>query len=599
MRMISYRCSFAERVRIRATVAYGRIGTGAVLMLALSGCLSTSLNEPNYLHKPAEFTIAKQAKEKLEKIDYFASINQEREVQARILERELAVVDAFATSRRNFELLNLAGTDGVKSHDLKQKIGAREDLLFGASKPALTGISIADMTEPAAAQCGAGLIDPAAEEHATVKAWIEAQQGSLDSCRTELADQIDSYEGSLHFSPPPCPSNGEIRLFDKLKPKEAAALVEEYKKAFPTRNWSDVQIKALIKPTHNSYAEKCLVVRSHERAVAAMMGGCEEKGCGPRAPAGARVTGIGGKLAEASKRLNSAVTALRQDKAAAETAAANYKTAEAAYKAAAKKHADGPSDATKKELENKGKEVKDALDKLGKAGGFIGVDLLSEEQIAGIDTILKSISAGTYDTDALAAACKADGEKCAIAQASAVAASLPGFIDRAKFIRSLSEAPPLSGLILEKARLLALQENAKKAIDRRNREIKLLKSIADAYVAEGATLLRASQLLTSSEEKQKDGDKVQADAWNLRAVAAYLQTFTKQRRTVHAAEYHLAALQHEAAVDYSETSLKIWKSAIETPVAALYAYHEGGLKPEDIVELLKALGLGGIAVGVN
>jgi hypothetical protein len=125
-----------------------------------------------------------------------------------------------------------------------------------------------------------------------------------------------------------------------------------------------------------------------------------------------------------------------------------------------------------------------------------------------------------------------------------------------------------------------------------------LKGIVDARVAEASKLLRANQLLESAQKKQADDD-VQARAWRLRAVAAYLQTFTEQRRAVHAAEYRLVALQHEAAIDYSETSLKIWSSAIETPIAALYAYHEGGLKPEDIVELLKALGLVGIAVGVN
>ncbi len=85
----------------------------------------------------------------------------------------------------------------------------------------------------------------------------------------------------------------------------------------------------------------------------------------------------------------------------------------------------------------------------------------------------------------------------------------------------------------------------------------------------------------------------------LRALGKYLLTFTGPKRQIHANEYRLIALEHEGALDYSEASLNIWKAAIVVPVEALLAYHQSGLKPEDIVELLKALGLGGIAVGVN
>jgi hypothetical protein len=270
----------------------------------------------------------------------------------------------------------------------------------------------------------------------------------------------------LHFSPPPCPTNGEIKAFDKMKPDDVTALIKKFKSTHPTQVETDDDIKAAIRREHENYRKKCLVVRTHQHANKALMNGCKGKKCGARAGDDAEITGFGGLFAKAALRLNDAEMALRLDKKKAEKAANNYKAAETAYRDAAKKHADKPSDETKKALEEEGEIVKDALDKLGKAGGIIGVDLLSEKQIAGIDTILEAISAGTYDADALAKACQQeDSDECAVAQASAVVASLPGFIDRAKFIRSLSEAPPLSALILEKARLLALQQNAKKTIN--------------------------------------------------------------------------------------------------------------------------------------
>ena len=51
--------------------------------------------------------------------------------------------------------------------------------------------------------------------------------------------------------------------------------------------------------------------------------------------------------------------------------------------------------------------------------------------------------------------------------------------------------------------------------------------------------------------------------------------------------------------DLSETALAAWKDFIRAPLQEVATYHEGGLTPEDIANVIHALGLAGIAVGVN
>jgi hypothetical protein len=51
--------------------------------------------------------------------------------------------------------------------------------------------------------------------------------------------------------------------------------------------------------------------------------------------------------------------------------------------------------------------------------------------------------------------------------------------------------------------------------------------------------------------------------------------------------------------DLSEIALTAWKDFVRAPLQEVAAYHEGGLTPEDLANVIHAIGLGGIAVGVN
>ena len=53
------------------------------------------------------------------------------------------------------------------------------------------------------------------------------------------------------------------------------------------------------------------------------------------------------------------------------------------------------------------------------------------------------------------------------------------------------------------------------------------------------------------------------------------------------------------AFSLSDVSLAAWRDFIRAPIQEIATYHEGGLRSEDIANIIRAIGLGGIAVGTN
>lgn len=84
-----------------------------------------------------------------------------------------------------------------------------------------------------------------------------------------------------------------------------------------------------------------------------------------------------------------------------------------------------------------------------------------------------------------------------------------------------------------------------------------------------------------------------------RLLAQYSAAWTIGRVKSEQIDYRLIALHHESALDTSEIAFQKWDSLLGLPMNQLVAFYETGLKPEDIMSIIQALGLGAIAVGVN
>jgi hypothetical protein len=59
-------------------------------------------------------------------------------------------------------------------------------------------------------------------------------------------------------------------------------------------------------------------------------------------------------------------------------------------------------------------------------------------------------------------------------------------------------------------------------------------------------------------------------------------------------------LEHRQSLVDNRHAIQAWDNIIDVPIDQLQAYHEDGIKPEDLSDLIiKAVGLTAIAVGVN
>jgi hypothetical protein len=64
--------------------------------------------------------------------------------------------------------------------------------------------------------------------------------------------------------------------------------------------------------------------------------------------------------------------------------------------------------------------------------------------------------------------------------------------------------------------------------------------------------------------------------------------------------YQLMDLEHRQSLVDNRHAIQAWDNIIDVPIDQLQAYHEDGIKPEDLSDLIiKAVGLTAIAVGVN
>lgn len=64
-------------------------------------------------------------------------------------------------------------------------------------------------------------------------------------------------------------------------------------------------------------------------------------------------------------------------------------------------------------------------------------------------------------------------------------------------------------------------------------------------------------------------------------------------------DYQLIALGHDAALDSSEVAINQVDTLIRLPMTQLSKAYGSGITPQQLGNLINALGLGAIAVGVN
>ena len=607
----SGRCASTPSVR-RGSVATSnssgrgqRIAAVIGLALALSGCASGSSLFDSPFYSEADDKAAKAAKETSDAIDYLKPVTEERANQARLLEYELAVVGEYAVARRNLELLILLSKKTDLSGDLLMASKARIERLVGANTPTFVNLTIADLRKSGSGSGDSGrcLDLPNLDyESLSVVNYVKNLIADNENCEERLRVAQEDFWIRLRFDAPPCPANGHIAPLDN---KSIKGQVTKYRKTHPTTTWTDDQISAEVQRVYKRYSEVCTGVRADQAALQKLIVGCSGAACFKGAPANAQVSGLRGKseplLVEAYNKLNETRTELLDARTAAEAAQSQFKSAVKAYEEAAKANLQRPGTDTQNKVDKAAEGIKKALENLTKVGDKIGLEIAAAEQIDRINLLLEAAGSGEVDKDAIE-------KNSDLAGALGVANALPGFIDNAKFIKGLVAAPPISSLLLEKAKLQAIAADAKRAVERQEKLLSLRAQKIEALAQEADLMSSTEDYVGAAEaggasislddlvEQKIDQERRE----NLtRGIEEYLSVFTGPQRELNELAYREIALQREQGLDRTETSLRIWQASIQVPVDALAAYYETGLKPEDVVQFLQAIGLGAIAAGVN
>ncbi|WP_451994153.1 hypothetical protein [Azospirillum argentinense] len=266
--------------------------------------------------------------------------------------------------------------------------------------------------------------------------------------------------------------------------------------------------------------------------------------------------------------------------------AANARDAVAKSERAVKEAAVKAPEPVAPEVLGRAKDFINALEGLDGTAAAVGLgkEAAARKRIQAINTVLKAAIAPpeekAKDTAVDAVSTEEADRKADILAATIILKAIPTLADQMAALDSDLNAPPISALLIERARQQALLEQAQRTIRRVEDRITALAGQFDALLIEAAGL-RQARLNAKS-----------PDAALKRLVDAVYQG--ERGRAFAAAR--LNDIDHQMAVDSSQYAYAAYQAVIDTPVNQLAAYHAAGVKPEDLARLIvNGAGLGAIA----
>ena len=306
---------------------------------------------------------------------------------------------------------------------------------------------------------------------------------------------------------------------------------------------------------------------------------------------------LGGEMAKAVEQYET-------DKAALDAARGNEAPLKDAYKAARDEYdkavADYERDSTLlANVQEKASAVRDAAAALAELQDAFSVELLAEGRLKSIDSFFKTVAS----TD------PAELPKDANRTAAALAL-LPDLVDKSR--KALAEAKkPLAFPLLMRRNYEQLRlEAAKREIAARQAMVDLSRDLMDGIYLEAgqvshaarsfhdAAVVEDSSVTMLAAFDARNTDKNQRELL-YSAAGRYLDALNRLEARRYKLQYMRIAATHERALAYAEVNLKQWESLIGTTVNQVGDYSAGGIKSQDITDLINAAGLIYIGVGVN
>lgn len=243
----------------------------------------------------------------------------------------------------------------------------------------------------------------------------------------------------------------------------------------------------------------------------------------------------------------------------------------------------------------------------------VGQQLRSLACVLAALTPAKAQEAETGESPATATVAPGSKPDCAPAGSPGYGAELRMAATLSSIDQALTKAkqPPVSALVIEAERLRLQGELLQRRLDQEITRIAIMELRLRLANRELERLDEATtSIATYRRRGECDQDLTLLDAVRFnrnpacgeiaaQALLAYATAWNSGRIPAREAEAELIALRHEAVLDTSETAFGLWDQALGIPIARVLAHHEGGIRAEDLANLIHALGLGAIAVRVK
>lgn len=169
--------------------------------------------------------------------------------------------------------------------------------------------------------------------------------------------------------------------------------------------------------------------------------------------------------------------------------------------------------------------------------------------------------------------------------------------------------PPITAYMLQ-AELYRLQvAAAKQRLTRADEHIALLKKKRSAVQDEAIFLNDARKYFTDADKKKCAKDKsffqnyarasLDCRSDIARAMVAYVNAWTLGRLQTELIDYQLIAQIEDAALDESESGIAQTEAVVRIATEQVAKLYAGGIKPEEITNLIQAFGFSAIAINVK
>ena len=319
-----------------------------------------------------------------------------------------------------------------------------------------------------------------------------------------------------------------------------------------------------------------------------------------------KLSNLGTKIKDAIRRRNIALEAISKNKQDAQKLQLVYEAQLKEYTALTKNSSNA---GIQKELKDVIGKIEKIADELKNVPGGFGQKILSESRVDQLDQVLRVLSGELPKEGANLSSLDS------VASVSLILSLTEDVASSKEQAKKILVTPLL--ISLQHQKLLA--EASSNRVKFEEQKVDMLHILVDSMLEQLESLSIANKhydmflasaklekldtdmptvkVFQNAKQNRKDRVNTKFDLYS--AVVHLFDSTGRLDLETQRIEQSLVALEHEAALNQSEIAVQMWNSLITNSIEQLKQFHAKGIKPENIAELLQALGLILIGNGVN